>query len=276
MINIFDYLDYRAFLHESYIDIKKVKPYFSIRFISGKIGLNPGYILKVFQSKVHLGTNNIPAFADLLNLEDKERAYFIELVHFGRAKSENELTQRFDNLQLIKGVQFRTVADNSVDFFRNWYNMAIRSLLSIYPFKGTNYRKLGTMLTPSLTASQVRESINLLKRLKMIEKDGEGYYRVTETFISTGEKWMSPVIREYQQKNMELAIKSLHNHKKVIRDISTVTMTLPIKQMSALSERIKQFRQELLLMSQEYTGDDAVIQLNIQVFPTAIVPEKKK
>jgi len=58
MINIYEYLDYRSFLHDYWQSVKKVKPYFSIRFIAKRVGLNPGYVIKVLHSQVHLGINN--------------------------------------------------------------------------------------------------------------------------------------------------------------------------------------------------------------------------
>lgn len=273
MINIYDYLDYQAYLNDYWREAKKEKPYFSIRFIANKVGLNPGYIIKVMQGKVHLGVKNIPAFCGLCKLSQNEAEYFEELVHFGREKNEKEIEKRFNRLVEIKGIRMRTVADNSVDFYKNWYNMAIRSLLSIYPFKGRKYKELASLLRPQITAKQAKESIELLERLKMIKKDDSGFYILTEQYISTGDKWMSPIIQKYQRQNIELAADSLERHDKAIRDISTVTMTFGLKHIPELRERIKKFRRELINMANDIAEEDAVMQLNIQLFPSAIIPK---
>jgi uncharacterized protein (TIGR02147 family) len=275
MINIFEYMDYRQFLKDCYEEEKKQKPFFSYRYISAKVGLNPGYIVKLFQGKIQLGVKNIDAFADLFHITEKKREYFVELVHFGRAKNQNEIERRFERLHSIKGLQFRTVSDSIVDFYSKWYNMVIRSILSIYPFDGKDYRKLSSMLTPSITAADARESVKLLEKLKLIKQGKDGFYRPTEEFISTGEKWTSAKIREYQKKNMELAMVSLEAHPKKLRDISTVTMTFATKDMEALRERVRQFRQDLLLMSKEASEEDSVVQMNIQVFPVALLEGRK-
>jgi uncharacterized protein (TIGR02147 family) len=266
---LFEYLDYRQLLKDFYEEQKKTKPFFSYRFISGRVKLNPGYLVKLFQGKIQLGRKNIPAFADLMNLQGKERDYFTELVHFGRAKHQDEIERRFERLQSIKGIRFRTVADNTVEFYQQWYHMAIRSLISIHPFDGKNFKKLSSMLTPPITAKQARESIRLLEKLKLIARREDGIYMVTDQFISTGEKWTSAAIQNYQKKNMELGIASLENHDKKLRDISTVTMPLSLRDMDALRERIRLFRQELLLISKEGTAEDSVFQLNVQLFPVA-------
>jgi len=270
MVNIFEYFDYRQFLKDFYEEQKRLKPYFSYRFISGRVKLNPGYLVKLFQGKIHLGVRNIVAFADLMNILGKEREYFIELVHFGRAKHQNEIERRFDRLQSIKGIRFRTVADNTVEFFTHWYHMAVRSLISIYPFDGKDYRLLGSLLSPRITAAEARNSIRLLEKLALVKKGEDGFYHVTEQFISTGEKWSSAAIRSHQRKFMELAMASLETTPRDIRDISTVTMTFSTRDMEALRERVKQFRQDLLLMSKDSSNEDSVMQLNIQVFPVAL------
>ena len=46
-----------------------------------------------------------------------------------------------------------------------------------------------------------------------------------------------------------------------------------LKYFPELSERIKKFRRELMKMSSDISEEDMVIQLNIQAFPSAIVPQ---
>lgn len=274
---LFEYLDYRAYLRDRFEAQKRLKSFFSYRYISGRVGINPGFIVKLFQGKVHLGVKNIPAFANLFGLQDREREYFTELVHFGRARHDDEVERRFERLQAIKGIRFRTVADGSVEFFRNWYHMAMRTLLMVYRFDGVNYRALGSMLRPTITTRQARESIALLERLRMIQRASDGAYQVTDAFISTGERWTAPAIRDYQKKTLELAIRSIDEVHKDLRDISTVTMTFALNNVPALREQIREFRQRLLMMSQENgQGDDCVMQVNMQVFPVALVGRRRE
>ena len=276
MANVLEYLDYRAFLHDSYEEYKKDKPYFSYRFIAGKVGINAGYVIKVFQSKVHLGAANIASFADLFKLSGKEREYFTELVHFCRAKSDVEIERRFERLQAIKGIRFRTVADDTVEFYRNWYHMAIRSLISICSLKVGDARKIAVMVSPSITTKEARDSLDLLTRLSLIGADEKGVLRVTEQYITTGERWSAPAIRDFQRKTIELAGQAIERHHKDLRDISTVTMTLALKDLPMLKERVKEFRKELLMLSNESTAEDCVMQLNMQIFPVALVSNGKE
>ena len=271
---VFEYLDYRRYLREAYEHAKRERPYFSYRFMAARVKINPGYIVKVLQGSVHLGVKNIPLFADLFALTGREREYFTELVHFGRAKTNQEIEQRHERLLAIKGLSLRTVGDNAVAFWREWHHMALRSLLSIVEFSGGSYRALGAMLDPPISAAQARESIRLQQSLGLLRRDSDGVYRVTDQFISTGPAWLSPAIRRYQKKMLDLAARSLDMHDKKLRDISTVTLTFSSEQLPLLRERIAEFRQELLRLSQEFTDDDSVMQLNMQLFPTAFTRKK--
>jgi uncharacterized protein (TIGR02147 family) len=275
MVNIYQYLNYREYLKDYYEDIKKDKPYFSYRFMARRVGISAGYIVKVLQEKVHLGQNNVAAFADLIGLKGKKREYFQELVAFGRAKSQKEIHERFEKLQSIKGIRFRTVAEDEVEFFSSWRHMAIRSLLSIYPFTGDDYGRLGAMLSPPVSARQVKESVTLMKKLGLIKKNRDGIFQLTEKFVSTSEQWKSSVIHDYQKEMITMGLQSLDRFKKSRRDISTVTFCIPLRELETVREEIASLRHRLLRLSDDAANEDCVAQLNIQFFPLAIVDDTK-
>jgi len=275
MNEIFEYTDYRFFLRDFYEHAKLRKPYYSFRFIASRVGINPGFIFRLMSGKVHLGLKKIGAFADLLELNGRQRDYFVELVRLGRAKRDEDIRESFKRLQAIRGVQFTTVADDQLEFFGKWHHMAMRSLLSIYPFDGKNYRQLGAMLVPSLTADEARESVHLLGRLGLVTVDDNGATKVHDTFISTKEKWSSMAIHEYQRTSINLSLKALEELSKDVRDISTVTFTCSKKQLETLRERLQEIRQEMLMLSQDCPDEDCVMQLNLQLFPAAMLKKAK-
>jgi uncharacterized protein (TIGR02147 family) len=271
MKEIFEYTDYRLFLRDCYEHTKRSKPYFSFRFIASRVGINPGFIFRLMSGKVHLGLKKIAAFADLFELEGREREYFVELVRLGRAKRDEDIREFLKRLQSIRGIQFTTIADDQLEFFGKWHHMAMRSLLSIYPFDGKNYRRLGAMLIPPLSADVARESVNLLIRLGLVSCNRNGIFEVADTFISSTEKWSSAAIHAYQRTTIDLSVEALENLPKDERDISTVTFTCSKKQLETLRERLQEIRQEMLMLSQDCPDEDCVMQLNLQLFPAAKV-----
>jgi uncharacterized protein (TIGR02147 family) len=271
MKEVFEYIDYRLFLRDFYDHAKQSKPYYSYRFIAARVGINPGFIFRLLNAKVHLGMKKVGLFADMLELDGRERDYFIELVRLGRAKREDDIRESLKRLKSIRGVQFSTIADDQLEFFGKWHHMAMRSLLSIYPFNGKNYRKLGGMLQPPLTADVARESVDLLVRLGLLHRNGNGYFEVSDTFVSSSEKWNSLAIHSYQKASIELSLRALDKIPKAERDISTVTFTCSRKQLETLRERLQEIRQEILTFSQDCPEEDCVMQLNLQLFPAASV-----
>jgi len=82
MQSIFDYLDYRRYLLDFYEWQKKKHPHFSYRYMSGKIGLDAGYLVKILQDKLHVPEKYVDAFCTLCKFSEKEEAYFRTLINF--------------------------------------------------------------------------------------------------------------------------------------------------------------------------------------------------
>ncbi len=147
--------------------------------------------------------------------------------------------------------------------------MVIRSLLGIKKFTPNDYTQLGDMVIPPINRSEARESVELLMRLTLVELDENGFFSVTNNYISTGEKWSAKAIHEYQKRNIELSGEALEKLPKEQRDISTVTFTIKGDRLPQLREKLNTFREDMLRFSEEGSGDDEVVHLNLQLFPVA-------
>jgi uncharacterized protein (TIGR02147 family) len=71
------------------------------------------------------------------------------------------------------------------EFYSRWYYSAVRSLLGMVPL-GDEYNRIGRLLSPSITAVKAKKSVKLLAKLGLIIKNDEGYYKLTNTAITTG------------------------------------------------------------------------------------------
>lgn len=243
-----------------------------------KLEADPGNLLRVSQSKIHLSVNLIKPMAEFFGLDEKESAYWTELVHFGRAKTDSEALNHYEKMQMLKGIPLKRLAKKELEFYRHWYCNAIRSIIGICKFKD-DYEGLAESCTPAITVEQAKEAVQLLHDLNMISTDRDGYWKVNDTFVSTGGNWRSEAVRAFQTETIRLAGESLERHAPPLRDISTVTMTFNMDDIALIREKIKEFRSELLRLSQEGSGDDTVFQLNVQLFPLGFVKklqERKK
>ncbi|MEN9355462.1 MAG: hypothetical protein RL318_2787, partial [Fibrobacterota bacterium] len=226
MPDVLDYLDYRQYLREVYEWRKKRgDSFFSYRYMASRIGIDPGYLAKLIQGKVHLGESSIDPAIKLLHLDGKTAAYFRQLISFGKARSDRQIQEEFEKLMSLKGVGARTLDEDRFAFYQTWYHSAIRSLLGIRPFRG-DFADLARRMSPPISEEQARESVELLERLELVRHTEDGDWELTERFVTTGDGWRSQAVRTFQGQTMELARESLERHVPEKRDISTVTVTL--------------------------------------------------
>ena len=265
MKRLFEYFDYQEFLRDYYEEKKRNNPYMSYRYLGQHLKLDPGFLLKVLQGKLHLADRSIPKVCSFLKFNESETRYFEMLVKYNKAKTNSDIKLYFEKLATLRETRARPVEESQYAFYQKWYHSAIHALLSIYEFSG-NYKELSSLLTPSITAMQARDSIKLLKKIGLIKLGEDGVYCPTDAFVTTGERWRSVAIRDFQKETIRISEQSLDLHKKECRDISTVTVALSAKDLTEVRERIRQFRKSILNLDND-NEPDTVYQVNIQVIP---------
>lgn len=265
MKQLFHYFDYQEFLRDFYEEKKRDNSFMSYRYLGAKLGLDPGFLLKVMQGKLHLADKSIPPLCSYFKFTDRESEYFSVLVNYNKAKTHSEVKLYFEKLIATRDSKARPVQESHYAFYQKWYHSAIHALLSIYEFRG-KFQELGSLLTPSITTAEAKDSIRLLSRLKMVKKGSDGVYRPTDAFLTSGEKWQSAAIHDFQKESILLSAQALDRHSKEERDISTVTITLHDTELAEVRNRIRQLRQSILAIDND-TKPNRVYQLNIQLFP---------
>ncbi|MBN1757583.1 MAG: TIGR02147 family protein [Chitinispirillaceae bacterium] len=266
MVSVYEYFDYQAFLRDYFDDRKHEHSWFSYRYFAAKIKMDHSNLIKVILGKRHISQRNILAIADCLQFSANEREYFTTLVQFNKSADVKKSRQLFEKLIAIKRIELKKIEPHQYDFYREWYHTAVYSLLDYYDFRG-NYSALAAELNPPITTREVRESIALLEKLQLIRKDIDGRYIQVEKKITTGQKWHSLAIQRFQEEAIKLAVNSLQNHPRNVRDISTLTVALSQSDMAAIREITEQYRREIVKVIHESGPGDTVYQINIQVFP---------
>lgn len=274
MLSILDYTDYRAFLKDYYQQRKSRQSWFSYRVFSSGVDIDASYLAKVLAGTRHIADRFIDTVADYCGLQGRDKDYFVNLVHFGKAATGGESRMYFEKLLEIKGVRSRTLEADQYDFYRHWYVSAIRAVLELYPFHGRNYRALGEQLNPPISAKQAREAVQLLERLELIARDDAGRYVLTQTAITSGEHWRSVAIQSFQESTIALAREALDRHPREHRDISTITLNINERDVAYIREKIREFRQSIISYVNEQSAPDRTYHMNIQLIPLTRIPSK--
>lgn len=272
MKKLFESLDYRSFLKEHFDEIRKEKSWFSYRLIAQKLKIDAGQLVKILQGQRHISERVLPDFISFLGLEQREAEYFTCLVRFNKAKTGGDTSLYFDKLMELKDLSIPSLKPNQDRFYHKWYYSVVRILLEIFPFDG-DYKKFGQLLTPAISEAEVRESIELLLELGLISKNNDGILKMTEKFISGGGNWRMLAVRHFQQQTIQLSEQSLINDPPELRDISSVTISLPKNTLPEFKAMIAEFRKNVLRKVIENEAEPEMIyQLNVQLIPVASTP----
>jgi uncharacterized protein (TIGR02147 family) len=181
----------------------------------------------------------------------------------------------FEKLLSLKYVKSRQLLDKQYEYFRTWYHPVVRSVLEYFDFKG-DYTLLGKQLSPTITAKEARESVQLLEKLDLVQCDKDGRYRLTETAVTTGDEWRSIAIAAYQEATIRLSHEAIERHDRSLRDVSTVTMNISAADFEEIRERTAEFRRSIISFVNESTNCDRTYQLNIQFFPLTEINGRTK
>jgi uncharacterized protein (TIGR02147 family) len=272
--NVFEHLDYHAFLKDFYAFRKNRNPFFSYRYLGRILNLDAGFLVKVLQGKLALPEKCIDPLIKLCGLEGREADYLRELIFYGRAKTPKDIRLHFEKLIALRDLEPRKVEIAQYSYYQKWYHSAIQCLLLFHRFSG-DFKALAAKLSPAISVKEAKESIQLLEELGFIARLDDGRYEVRDARITTGDKWQSAAVRAFQEECLRLAGESLTRHPKEDRDISTVTITLSSRNLDEVRSRVKELRQSLLHLRAEGDEPDSVYQVNIQVFPLTRIDKEK-
>ena len=269
---IFEYLDYREFLRDYYNARKEANPAFSLRVFSDKIGFKAkDFISRVMNGDKNLSNQSIPKVASGLRLGKHETEFFIALVKFNQAETTDERNAAFEEMQAaLKVVRFsekqHILGHAQYMVYSHWRHLTIRSLIGMFGFDG-DYEALAKQVHPHITADEAKKSVKLLEECRLIQKNDDGKYVLTENAITTGDRTSKMALRGFHQHCLKLAADSIDRDPPGSRHISGLTLGISQEGYERIVERINAFRKEIALIAEEDKDSDKVFQLQFALFP---------
>lgn len=275
--SVFTYTDYRRYLREYYAWAKEHQRGFSHRAFMAKTGMSgPNYFKRVMEGAHNLTGNSIPKFASALGLSEPEAEYFRNLVYFNQAETLEDKDKYFGILMELKSPHSRYLLEKAqYDYYRDWYNIAIREMLSFFRYDG-NAAEMGKRLAPPVPPKQVKQAIALLEGLGLIAKGEDGVYRATAKFILTDPDVQSLLIPKFHQAMTRMAGEAITRFPKEDRYFSSSTVSLSEATYRDIIELIRATRKEVLRKVGEDAEPDRVYHLNMQLFPLTAGPARRK
>lgn len=267
-IDLFAYVDYRAYLRDHYLARKAIDRKYSHRYIMDKVGASsPSWFNDLIKGRINLTGAFLYRLAKLLELRPNEEAYFESLVFYGQAGSLEEKNHYLEKIFSSKGMKLDLLTKEKFEFYGSWFHAVIRELLSFDDFRG-DYAALARRLNPAIKKEQASRSVDLLLALDMIRKEAGGRFRPTSANVIKDSRFKSLHLANYLKSFMELGMQALDRFDKGNRDVSAMTMSLSPEGFDLVREELKMTRQRLVAIAEKEKNPRQVYQLNLQFFPT--------
>lgn len=274
-VEIFDYLDYREFLRDAYRDLKTRQRGFSYRVFAKRAGMSsPNFLKLVIDGQRNLTAQSVERFAGALGLNPRETAFFRELVGFAQAASAAQKNEHYERIgKFRKHTSVRRLERDMFAYLSHWYYPAIRELVTCESFR-EDPEWISAQLRPAVPPARVKEAIDTLLQLGVLERDQSGTLKQGEPLLSTGPEVRSLAVGNFHRQMMERAAESIELCDREHREISGVTVALSQQRFEMFKQKIHALRAELLELSAAETAPTRVVQFNFQAFPLAMVDEE--
>jgi uncharacterized protein (TIGR02147 family) len=187
------------------------------------------------------------------------------MVLFCDAVSHEEKQVYFEKMKSFKEVAVRIVGSEQYRFYEKWYHSAVRAILDYFPFRD-EFEKIGKLLCPEISAREVKESVLLLKELKLIDFDKNGFLRPTNAVISTGYDATGMAVNTFLYNTLRLSESALGSYPTEERNFSCLTLGISENGFKEIRQELREFRRRVLKIAADDTAD-RIFQLSFQLFP---------
>jgi uncharacterized protein (TIGR02147 family) len=274
-IDVFGYLDYRAFLKDVYLAKKSERRGFSFRAFSRRADLrSPNYLKLVMDGDRNLTRAMAERFAKALGLDDEATAYFVDLVAFNQARTVGERSASYQ--RLTSSARYRKAHRLDLvhaSYHASWYMPAIRELAARADFRD-DADWIAAALNPPITRAEAKKAVAALVELGLLVRDRDGrIHQGDQPLVSTGPETRGVHVASYHKAMMERAAAALDRLPSEQRDVSSLTLCVGSGGLGRLKDRIQRFRRELLELSTLEDEPAQVVQINFQLFPLSQQPE---
>ncbi len=265
--DILHYSNFRIYLND-YYDFKKIQlPIFSHRYFAQKAGLSsPNYLKLVMDGQRNLTQKSMLKFQNALGLKGKRAEFFENLVFFNQATSSGERNLYYANILKVRAkAGLRKLEEAEFQLFNDWRHIVIRELAAVKGFR-TDAHWIAKKIGSGITEKEAEESLKLLSALGLLKKTANGL-KQTSVNITTSDEVRSLLVKNYHRQMLQLSMTAMERVPAKLRDISSITIPIHIRDLSKIKEQVQLMRKELLNMAAEPGEGEDILQINIQLFP---------
>jgi uncharacterized protein (TIGR02147 family) len=267
--SIYEYNDFRRFIAD-YQQARQVQdPTYTKSSLSRLLGLpnTRSYLTDVLRGK-HVSPSFVERFIKLFRFGHDQANYFRTLVKFNQADNPDERELCFEQLIALNKTPKRCLYQRAFDYYKHWYNGAIRALLNVCDFDGKDFSAIAQRLVPPISVPEAKKAFALLLKMGLVARNSRGLYKPTEQSISTEEYVRDEILKQYQLKCLDLAKSAVITDSKQPRVIATNTISVSKQGLKRIEKQVSRFRSQIRsLVHKDESPAETVYQMDVLFFP---------
>ncbi len=242
-LDIYTYLDYRAFCRDFYQKQKASSEDFSYRSFAKRAAIASSYLKHIIDGTRNLSAEMSIKFGHGMGLSSKEIDYFENLVRFNQASSLEEKGLYFERLRRKRAKAIKTLGlAEAAELLSNWYVVAIKEM--VVSLNSDDARQVQRVLRKRLPENLIQKTIEHLKELGWLRfEDNRWCSSVAQ--IQFPDEVKSYVIRSFHRQMLELATEALEDEISE-REFGGAMFIFPASKYAELKEKIKDLQKDLI------------------------------
>ncbi len=268
MKSIYMYNDYRQFLKDRYMELKKTQRSFSYRYFSQKAGFaSPNFLKLVMEGQRNLSLDGARKFSQALKLGVKESRFFEILVQYNQT-SDGAQKQSYYEQMLVFGDYRKAhhLVEAQYAYLTHWYYPAIVELAHLKNFR-EDPQWIASQLGGRISTREVREAMDVVESIGLIQRNKNGKLVPGHIALTTGSETVSLAAYSYHKQVLDLAKEAVDAQSPEEREFGAITMAVSGEQLVTLKDMIRDFRRKVVnYLSTPDVQADAVYQFGVQLF----------
>ncbi len=265
---IYQYSHFGPFLTDYVNYRKEERPGFSLRNLAKRVNRSPSLIAMISRGERIPAPDLTSEICDALKLKAAETKYAVALNNYHRAKTPAAKRKHAELLRILKPKSSDLQLDlDSFEMMSRWYHIVILEMISLQGFK-EDRKAIADELGSSVTTKMVKDSIELLIRLGIVTRTKNGKLKRRPNKVLIPKTVPSAAIRSFHKEVLLRAHQAIERQSMKERYFSTATVAVPEHLIPEISEKIANFRDELISFITENNDskDSRIYHLGFQFF----------
>ncbi|MCB9681732.1 MAG: TIGR02147 family protein [Alphaproteobacteria bacterium] len=268
-VDLFTYLDYRAFIRDWFEARKRSDKRFTHRHFLGLAGFtSSSALINVMSGTRNLSPESTESFARAMELDPEERAFFRALVALDQAATDDERNEAWALISAERRFRSaRQLDGEAVRFLSQWVMPAIHQLAARDDFSD-DPAWIAAALRPVVSEDVAREALASLQLLGLLARDEGGRLRPANVSVVTPREVEHLAVCNYHRQMATRALESVAAFPAEERHLLGVTVAVPAELVPQVKQELNRMQARLLdLCDSAEAPADRVYQINLQFVP---------